>query len=279
MAITYPRTIPAILRAASCSLAWDRVQAMSRTRGGVVRVSERGRTLASLTITTPPMRRVNYAALQAWVDSLRGSLNTFYGYDLLRCRPGFYPGSGWAGVVRAAGGAFDGTITVSSAAGYIVNVAGLPAGWVFSEGDYISWPWGSTRTLHRVVLGGTTTGGVGSIQVEPDVPPSGIYPATAKLERADAVFMLSGTVDFTTGVHGRADHSARDPISGLTMAKSFTAATHTLLAGASLVERTLLIVRLPEGNFGFWDDVFVASFPGHLPGRHLHRRRLTDLDR
>lgn len=50
------------------------------------------------------------------------------------------------------------------------------------------------------------------------------------------------------------------------MAKAFTIATHNLLAGASLVERTLLIVRLPEGEWGFWDEVFSASFPDTFPG-------------
>lgn len=191
MPLTFPRTFPAILRAAASSISFDRVQVSSRTRGGVVRVSERGRTLATLTITTPPMKRVDYAALQAWVDSLRGGLNTFYGYDMLRCRPGFYPGEGWTGVTRAAGGTFDGTITITSASGYIANVSGLPSGYVFLEGDYISWVWGSTRTLHRVVLGGTTSGGVGSIQVEPDIPAGGSYPITAKVEKADAVFRLT----------------------------------------------------------------------------------------
>lgn len=50
------------------------------------------------------------------------------------------------------------------------------------------------------------------------------------------------------------------------MAKSFTTATHALLAGPGLVERTLLIVRLPEGAFGFWNDVFSATFPDTFPG-------------
>lgn len=203
MALTFPRTYPSVLRAAATSLTFDRVLAFSRTRGGVVRASERGRTLATLSITTPPMKRPAYAALQAWVDSLRGGLNQFYGYDLLRCRPAFYPGSGWAGFVRAAGGAFDGTITVTSAAGYIVNVSGLPNAFVISEGDYISWAWGSTRTLHRVVLGGTTSGGVGSLQLEPDVPPGGTYPATAKLEKADAVFMLASASGFVADFMGQ----------------------------------------------------------------------------
>ncbi|HVL70366.1 MAG TPA: hypothetical protein VM434_00605 [Beijerinckiaceae bacterium] len=50
------------------------------------------------------------------------------------------------------------------------------------------------------------------------------------------------------------------------MARAFTQATHDLLAGGALAERALIVVRLPEGDFGFWDDVFSATFPDHFPG-------------
>jgi hypothetical protein len=44
------------------------------------------------------------------------------------------------------------------------------------------------------------------------------------------------------------------------MAKTYTTATQNLLAGASLVERILFVVRLPEGNYGYWNDVYNTTF-------------------
>lgn len=49
------------------------------------------------------------------------------------------------------------------------------------------------------------------------------------------------------------------------MARSFDAATLALLDGDGLVERDLIIVRLAEGNYGYWSDVFSASFD-QFPG-------------
>lgn len=194
MTITYPRPLPTWFRAEAFGLNLSRVQAVARTRGGAVQVAERGRTLWTAEITTPLLRPTRHEELQAWLASLRGGLNTFLLHHLHLCRPIAYPGTGWAGITRHGGGAFDGTATVTAASGYSVTVGDLPTNYVASPGDMISWAWGSTRTLHRVVEGGTASAGVLTVQVEPDVPAGGTYPATVKLERADAVFRLSAPV-------------------------------------------------------------------------------------
>lgn len=49
------------------------------------------------------------------------------------------------------------------------------------------------------------------------------------------------------------------------MARSFDSSTLALLDGDSLVERDLIIARLPEGNFGYWSDIFNATF-SQFPG-------------
>lgn len=44
------------------------------------------------------------------------------------------------------------------------------------------------------------------------------------------------------------------------MARSFDAATLALLDGDSLVERDLIIVRIEAGAYGYWSDVYSATF-------------------
>lgn len=46
------------------------------------------------------------------------------------------------------------------------------------------------------------------------------------------------------------------------MARPFDAATLALLDGESLVDRDLVVVSMPEGDFGYWSDVFNAEFAG-----------------
>lgn len=190
MAITYPRSLPSYFRLSGLSFTIVRQQVVAQSRGGAVQAAERGRSLwkvsGQVTITTPD----EFDGLLAWFDSLRGALGTFQFYNIGRQRPIAYPGSGWAGFTRFGAGAFDGTATVTAASGYSVTIGSLPGQHIISPGDMISWPWRSTRTLHRVVEGGTAVNGVVTVQVEPDVPMGGTLPATVQLERAAGIFRL-----------------------------------------------------------------------------------------
>lgn len=49
------------------------------------------------------------------------------------------------------------------------------------------------------------------------------------------------------------------------MARSFDAATLALLDGDSLVERDLIIARIADGAYGYWSDVYNATF-SEFPG-------------
>lgn len=190
MALTYPRPLPAGFYLTDLSFRIDRGQVVSRTRGGLVQASERARPLWSVRGTTAIRMPEQFDALLAFYDSLRGSLNTFLMHNLGRERPIAYPGDGWAGFTRHGGGAFDGTATVTSAFAYSVTIGALPSQYIVSDGDMISWAWRSTRTLHRVVQGGTAVNGVVTVQVEPDVPAGGVLPRPVQLEKAQGVFRL-----------------------------------------------------------------------------------------
>ena len=192
MAITYPRVFPFEVAAIAPPLIFtpDRVQNVTRSRGGSVNAAERARTLWRIEAKTTILEPGPYDDMQAWFDSLRGSLNTFIFFDPARVRPRAYPGVGWAGFSRHNGGAFDGTCTLLSASGYTVQLTGLPTSYVISTGDMICWNWGSVRTLHRAVETVTATNGVLTVQVEPDVPPGSPNLAVVRVETAHATFQL-----------------------------------------------------------------------------------------
>lgn len=190
MAITYPRSLPANFKVKAFSLTIVRQQVIAQTRGGAVQAAERGRSLWQAEGEMSLLSPANFDEIQAFFDSLRGSLNTFRLHNFGRKRPIAYPGTGWAGFTRHGGGAFDGTCTVVSASGYTASLSGLPTSFLLSAGDMISWPFGSTRTLHRIVEGGIASAGALSVQVEPDVPAGGSYSNTAMLENAQGIFRL-----------------------------------------------------------------------------------------
>lgn len=194
MSLTFPRPYPfAVLGLSSLVFTLSRVQVTSRSRGGQVQGAETGRTLWSVEAQTPELNEDEFEEMQAFFDTLRGVLNTFTMYDPARVRPRAYPGSGWAGMTRASGGAFDGTGSLVATAGYMMSFNGMPPGYVMRKGDMVSWPWGSSRTLHRAVEDTVANAaGMVTVQVEPDIPQGSVIGVPVKVEAADAVFRLTG---------------------------------------------------------------------------------------
>ncbi len=195
MTLTYPRPYPfAVMGVSELVFTLSRVQVGTRSRGGDVQGAETARTLWSIDAQTPALNESEFEELQGFFDSLRGVLNTFTVYDPARRRPRAYPGTGWAGVSRYTGGAFDGTCTLANALAYQVGLTNLPGTYTIKTGDMISWPWRSTRTLHRAMETVTTTNGSLTVQVEPDIPPGTVGNPIVKLEAAEAVFRLQGDI-------------------------------------------------------------------------------------
>lgn len=204
MTITYPRIFPFHIASIAPPLVFtpDRLQNVSRSRGGDVDTSEYGRSLWRIDARTAELDIDQFEEMQAWFDSLRGSLNKMVFRDPGRERPRAYPGTGWAGISRHSGGAFDGTCTLSASAAYSATLSNLPSTYKAMAGDMLCWGWGSTATLHRVMETVTAVNGVVSVTVEPDIPPGSAPGITVYLERAFAHFKLTEPVVPSRAAYG-----------------------------------------------------------------------------
>lgn len=143
-------------------------------------------------------------AIRAFKDSARGATRRFLGRDLTRLYPKAHSG-GFAGMVRAGGGAFDGSATTWSEAitadeDSQVTLNGLPVGLTLGQGDYIGFSYVATEdgvagltwhALVRVVVGGAASGGgVLTVTSEPPVPSAVPGGATAYLNQPACVMAL-----------------------------------------------------------------------------------------
>jgi hypothetical protein len=80
------------------------------------------------------------------------------------------------------------TITAVAANNRDITIAGLPAGYVLTEGDMLSFSYLSSPTryaLHRVVETKTATGGgaISAIEVVPPIRPGATFPRALTFER------------------------------------------------------------------------------------------------
>lgn len=148
--------------------------------GGLTQVREMGEPRWRATFTYAPMKRAEFQALQAWLDSLRGGMRTFLAHDALKSYPVSYRG-GFGGLTRAVGGVFDGTASVTGFAGAdSFSVAALPAGFVLRAGDMVGLVQGGNRGLYRILEDVTATaGGAATLTVEPRIVP-GLFTTAAQ---------------------------------------------------------------------------------------------------
>lgn len=143
-------------------------------------------------------------AIRAFGDRMRGQTRLFLGRDLLRPYPNAYP-SGFAGMVRAGGGAFDGSATswsetITADGDSQVELQGLPAAFEFNIGDYVGFHWVATETsvagltwnaCVRLVEAATADGaGTVTVTSEPPIPSAVPLTATAYLNEPGCVMRL-----------------------------------------------------------------------------------------
>lgn len=128
---------------------------------------------------------------RAFFARLRGRIRRFYAGDILRRFPAGFP-AGFAGLVRAGGGAFDGSATswdqaITADGDAQITVTGLPANFPIALGDYIGFKWDAAgaplnsyerRTMARAVLPAVASGlGTAVVTVEPPVNTLVVPPA------------------------------------------------------------------------------------------------------
>lgn len=192
MAITYPRPFPDSLRFAKSQMTLTRQMSTITLEGGGVQTAEMGEPLWRLSATTEPLRWSGRRQLAAWHASLAGS-RRILAYDWVGSYPIAY-GAAVLGLTRAGGGAFNGTATLTICTATTVTLSGLPAGYVLSAGDRMSWAWAGVRAYHEAVETVTATaGGVATVTVEPGVrlEPSPAVDAAVALVRPTCVMMIT----------------------------------------------------------------------------------------
>lgn len=141
---------------------------------------------------------------RAFFARLRGRMRRFRAGDPTRPFPKAYP-SGFAGMVRASGGAFTGAAAswsqaVDADGNARITLTGLPAGMVIGLNDYIGLRWDAhgtagnynRRTMARVVLAANAnSAGVLTVMIEPPINMQ-VVPLTAiaHLDRPQCVMQL-----------------------------------------------------------------------------------------
>jgi hypothetical protein len=171
MTITYPLDILSTFPGYTTSFEPLYRQEQSRTQGGVTYVKDYDDPLWCLSAQS---RSLSINELDFWrarLAALENGLQTFVGYSMSRTWPILYPRGSWP-----TGASFDGVSAHLSAindARTAIQVAGLPAGYKFSIGDYLA----IGTDLHQVMepataAAGTTTAFEVRPRIWPDVSAS-----------------------------------------------------------------------------------------------------------
>ncbi|WP_414461827.1 hypothetical protein [Hyphomicrobium sp. DY-1] len=143
-------------------------------RGGRQQVAELGTQLWQAQFSTPSMYFDEAMEIQTVLESLAGGLNLLKIWHPLLKYPMSYP-NGFDGLVRATGGAFDGTCVISDVDDDLatLTLTHLPNDFKIRLGDMISMPYEDTQILHRIIAPATANGsGIVDIRVAPTLPVS-----------------------------------------------------------------------------------------------------------
>jgi hypothetical protein len=166
----------------------------ARIGGGTsLALTETMDTVWQVQIETPPLTAAERAAWRAWRGKLRGGLDTFSLYDVSKANPLNYPDADSSFEIGSSSPSWDGTADVTSVgASGALALAGLPANYVVSAGDYIGLEESSRYDLYVASAAVTANGsGVATVSVRPYLR-SGIFTssAVARLWRPVATFVF-----------------------------------------------------------------------------------------
>ncbi len=203
MAITFPLPdLANVLRIQSVKWLLDDNQEISGLGSGAIIVADLAPRYWTAEVTIDQMDHAEAARMQAKFESLDGSLNDFYLHD-----PRLpYPQSDPKGTVIAA---WPGTVTISAVNSNRkqIKLAGLPANYILTEGDMLSFDYGSNpvhRALHRFVSPiQATAGGVTDwIELRPHLSVGAVAGLTVSLAKPAArVKLVPKSFNPGTGRH------------------------------------------------------------------------------
>jgi hypothetical protein len=182
----------------------QRVDYLAPEAGGRVGGVQAGFPLWQAVYTLDTVGQDESDEIRAFKDRARGATRLILGRDVLRPYPKAHSG-GFAGMLRAGGGAFDGSATawsetINADGDSLVELHGLPVGLTLGLCDYVGFHWVATEgdfaglTWHacvRVNVGAAADGtGEVTVTCEPPIPSVVPPTATAYLNRPACVMRM-----------------------------------------------------------------------------------------
>jgi len=199
MSLTFPRPMP-LAGVGGQRFELQRADFLSPERKGRIGAMAAGFPLWTAEWTLPAsMGQTGSDEWRAFLASLEGPLRLFLGKEYGRRFPRAYP-AGFDGLSRAAGGAFDGSVTSWSQmitdGQAVLSLGGLPAGLVLAPGDYVDFRWTTggeaRRTLVRSLAPAVaSSGGAVSLVVSPAIPALTPESAVAHLDDPACLMRLA----------------------------------------------------------------------------------------
>lgn len=129
-----------------------RVRSTSRMEGRRTESVSTGTPYWKATYRSTFLSKEDYGVMDAFMMRAGEDGDAFLGYDPFRPRPIAMDQNKPLSGTRASGGAFTGDCTIQSISARSVGLVGLPAGFIFSPGDYVEIRKSiKERSLHRIM--------------------------------------------------------------------------------------------------------------------------------
>lgn len=210
MSFIFPRALPSPNKIAQVGFSLDDQQTQGMTRGGSRQVADLAPRLWMANLTTAALSDEHWGMWEAWLDSMRGGMNSFYLHRVgRRERPIHYP-AGFGGMMRALGGVFDGAAALESVDPsdyHNITLGGLPQNFTLTYGDFLAFDYNGQRALHRVGTTGTS-GALGTLDltVAPAIRPGFELDVPVQLVKpALQMMLISGSIKWGTSTVGGSD--------------------------------------------------------------------------
>ncbi len=191
MALSYPLAMP-VKGVRSTQFSIERHESINQLNSGATPTTELAPPYWQARIETANIQRrtERFKKWRQFTDGARGSMKVLLLWDADLPIPQAY--NTLTGMTKAGGGAFIGTGDVDSVTNaYARQISGLPANFVFTAGDYISFMKSGRYSLHRLVEDVTANGsGVVTVTVEPYISNVFDAAATFNVYRACGEFLM-----------------------------------------------------------------------------------------
>jgi hypothetical protein len=189
--LTYPLMMP-VKGVRRSEFRIERNESTNQLNSGATPTTEIAPPYWSARIDTADIQRRTdrYKNWRQFTDGARGSMKVVLLWDADLPVPQAY--DTLTGMTKAGGGAFVGTGNVDVVDNaYTRTISGLPANFVFTAGDYISFMKGGRYSLHRIVQDVVGNGsGVAVVVVEPYISSVFDADATFNVFRACGEFLI-----------------------------------------------------------------------------------------